>query len=72
MGIATYTSFPVVITAVELMLDRYDRRISDRYKLIDYRERDNKREVVSLSNYMLEVTLPVALGTLIGIGNMFQ
>ena len=62
----------MVITAVELMLDRYDRRISDRYKLIDYRERDNKREVVSLSNYMLEVTLPVALGTLIGIGNMFQ
>lgn len=44
------------------MLDRYDRRISDRYKLIDYRERDNKREIVSLNNYMLEVTLPVALG----------
>lgn len=53
--------FLVVVTAVEKMLDRFDRRISDRFKLIEFREIDNEREIVQLSNYVLEVTLPVVL-----------
>ena len=52
----------MVIQAVELMLDRYDRRISDRYKLIEFREEDNQREVEALSDYFLNVTIPVMCG----------
>ena len=55
----------MVISAAELMLDRFDRRISDRYKLIDYREEDNQKNIVHLSNYFLEVTLPVICGEIL-------
>lgn len=55
----------MVVTAVEKMLDRFDRRISDRFKLIEFREIDNEREIVQLSNYVLEVTLPVVLSLLL-------
>ena len=48
----------MVILGVEAMLDRYDRRISDRYKLIDYREEDNQKQIVHLSNYFVEVSIP--------------
>ena len=52
----------VVIRAAELMLDRFDRRISDRYKMIDYREEDNAKRVVDDNDWMIQMTLPVALG----------
>ena len=52
----------VVIRAAELMLDRFDRRISDRYKMIDYREEDNAKRVVDDKDWMIQMTLPVALG----------
>ncbi|XP_059084326.1 uncharacterized protein LOC131881466 isoform X1 [Tigriopus californicus] len=55
----------MVVTAVEKMLDRFDRRISDRFKLIQFREIDNEREIVQLSDYVLEVTLPVVLSLLL-------
>ena len=52
----------MVIRAAELMLDRFDRRISDRYKMIDYRGEDNAKKVVEEQNWVIVVTLPVALG----------
>ena len=51
----------MVIRAAELMLDRFDRRISDRYKMIDYREEDNLKQVVEKGDWIITVTLPVAL-----------
>ena len=52
-----------MINAVELMLDSFDRRISDRYKLIDYREDDYQKEIVYFSNrFFFEFTIPVAVG----------
>ena len=54
----------VVIRAVEAMLDRYDRKISDRYKMIDYQEQDNQKEIIVLSNYFLNTTVPTILGRL--------
>ncbi len=51
----------MIITAAEMMLDRFDRMISDRYKMIDYREEDNQKQVVGSGNYLLQVTLPVCL-----------
>ena len=52
----------VVIRAAELMLDRFDRRISDRYKMIDYRQEDKAKKIVDDENWIITVTLPVALG----------
>ena len=54
--------FSVVITAVEMMLDKFDRRISDRFKIIDYKEEDNAKLVSALPNHITNVALPVALG----------
>ena len=51
----------MVIRAAELMLDRFDRRISDRYKMIDYREEDNLKRVIEEGDWIITVTLPVAL-----------
>ena len=45
------------------MLDRYDRKISDRYKMIDYQDQDNQKEIIVLSNYFLNTTVPTILGT---------
>lgn len=49
----------MVISAVELMLGTYDRIISDRYKLIDYREADNQKSIVQLDDFLITVTVPV-------------
>ena len=57
----------VVIRAVEAMLDRYDRKILQveyRYKMIDYQEQDNQKEIIVLSNYFLNTTVPTILGRL--------
>ena len=52
-----------MITAVELMLERFDRRISDRYKLIDYKEDDFQKEIVYFSSsYFAGTTVPIVLG----------
>lgn len=53
--------FKVIVLAVELMLDSADRAISDRYKLIDYKEQDNENEVSGLTDYFLTVSLPVIM-----------
>ena len=47
----------MVIRAVEMLLDKYDRKISDRYKMIDYQEQDNQKEIIQLSNKFLNVTI---------------
>merc|ERR1719510_1429042 len=52
----------IVVGAVEKMLDRYDRRISDRYKMIEYQEQDNQKEIIVLSNYFLNTTIPTMMG----------
>ena len=44
------------------MLDNYDRSISDRYKLIDYRESDYEAEVAGLTDYFITVSIPVMCG----------
>ena len=46
------------------MLDRYDRKISDRYKMIDYQDQDNQKEIIVLSNYFLNTTVPTIMGRL--------
>jgi hypothetical protein len=57
--------FAVVITAVELMLDAFDRKISDRYKMIDYREDDNQKTIIHFSSdYFTTVSIPIMLGIL--------
>ena len=58
-----YNYFSVVINAVELMLDSFDQKISDRYKLIDYRETDFQKTIVFFASaYFVQFTLPVFLG----------
>ena len=52
----------VIITAVEMMLDKFDRKISDRYKIIGYKDDDNAKLVSSLPNHISNVAVPVALG----------
>ena len=59
----------VVIRAAELMLDRFDRRISDRYKMIDYRQEDKAKKIVDDENWIITVTLPVALGEFCAVRN---
>ena len=50
----------MVIAAAELMLQRFDRKISDRYKLIGYKEDDFQKEIVYFSSsYFTNVTIPV-------------
>ena len=52
--------FSVVILAVEQMLGNFDQQISDRYKLIDYKEDDDEKQIIYFSSlYFAEVTLPV-------------
>ena len=62
----------MVIRAAELMLDRFDRRISDRYKMIDYREEDNLKRVIEEGDWIITVTLPVALSKYICKSLIFQ
>ena len=47
---------------VELMLNWYDSEISDRYKLINFHDSDNMKEVVMPVNYFTSVTIPVLIG----------
>jgi hypothetical protein len=51
-----------VITGVQLMLNWYDTQISDRFKLINFHDTDNMKEVVMPINYFTNVTIPVAIG----------
>ena len=52
----------MVVSAVELFLDKFDRRISDRYKLIGYKEDDFQKEIVYFSSdYFAHVTIPIVL-----------
>ena len=52
-----------MINAVELMLDSFDQKISDRYKLIDYRETDFQKTIVFFASaYFVQFTIPVFLG----------
>merc|ERR1719400_2077414 len=52
----------MVIAAAELMLQRFDRKISDRYKLIGYKEDDFQKEIIYFSSsYFTNVTIPVLL-----------
>ena len=52
----------VVIAAAELMLQSFDRKISDRYKLIGYKEDDFQKEIVYFSSsYFTNVTIPVLI-----------
>lgn len=45
------------------MLDRFDRRISDRYKLIDYKEEDDQKEIIYFSNeFFAEISVPIMSG----------
>ena len=58
-----YDFFLVVINAVELMLDTFDQRISNRYKLIDYRETDFQKTIIHFSSaYFVQISIPVFLG----------
>lgn len=52
----------MLILAVEVMLDRFDQRISDRYKLIEFREEDNQAQIILQANYFIQITIPVMLG----------
>ena len=52
----------VVIDAVEQMLMDADRRISDRFIMLDYKHDDNEKRIANLPNYFWSVTLPVILG----------
>ena len=54
--------FAVVIAGVQLMLEWYDTSISDRYKLIDFKDSDNMKEVVMPINYFTSITIPVLIG----------
>ena len=55
------------------MLDKYDRRISDRYKLIDFRAEDFKSNIISDENYFLSITIPTMCGKyLIKSNNLHQ
>ena len=53
----------VVINGVELMLDKFDKKISNRYKLIDYRETDYQKEIIYFSStYFAQISIPVMMG----------
>ena len=55
--------------AVETMLEEADRKLSNRYKLIDYREDDHQKTIIFFSStFFAEVSIPVMLG-IIGAQN---
>ena len=54
--------FSVITTAVEQMLDKFDRQLADRYKLITYRDADNAKLVSVLPNHFMGVSVPTILG----------
>jgi hypothetical protein len=61
LTVTFFAFFLVIIMAAEMMLDKFDRRISDRFKMIDYREEDNQKKIVSRNNFLIGVTLPVVI-----------
>ena len=63
--------FAVVIAGVQLMLEWYDTSISDRYKLIDFKDSDNMKEVVMPINYFTSITIPVLIGKSLGFPPKF-
>ena len=57
-----FVPLPVIVTAVEMMLDKFDRRISDRFKIIGYKDDDNAKLVSALPDHIANVALPVTIG----------
>lgn len=57
--------FSVVISGVLMKLNWYDSTLSDRYKLIEYRDSDNMAKVVEPINYFTNVSIPVFIGNVI-------
>ena len=58
----------MVIQGVELMLDRFDQDISNRYKLIDYRETDFQKTIIHFSSaYFIQISIPVMSGKYLDI-----
>jgi hypothetical protein len=54
-----------VISGVLMKLNWYDSTLSDRYKLIEYRDSDNMAKVVEPINYFTNVSIPVFVGNVI-------
>jgi hypothetical protein len=54
--------FAVVIRGVQMKLNWYDSTLSDRFKLIEYRDTDNMAKVVQPINYFTNVSIPVFVG----------
>lgn len=54
----------MVIEGVERMLEKYDERIENRYKLIRYQEED-AQEHITLNNHVLNVTVPTVAVTVV-------
>ncbi len=54
-------SLVVVVMAAEQMLASYDLSISNKYKLIDYRQ-DDLNKVATAVSYFSQVTIPVIIG----------
>ena len=50
--------FSVIINAAELMLIKYDFKISNRYKLIRYEDDDATAKLKIGQNHFVEITLP--------------
>ena len=57
----------VIIQAAEVILNKYDLRISNRYKLINYEEEDARANLKVGSDHFLEVTVPAVAVMLMGI-----
>ena len=57
----------MIIQAAEVILNKYDLRISDRYKLINYEEQDAKANLKVGPDHFLEVTVPAVAVMIMGI-----
>ena len=57
----------MIIQAAEVILNKYDLRISNRYKLINYEEEDAVANLRVGPDHFLEVTLPAVAVMLISI-----
>ena len=57
----------MIIQAAEVILNKYDLRISNRYKLINYEEEDAVRNLKIGPDHFLEVTVPAVAVMLMGV-----
>ena len=62
-----FVSLSVIIQAAEVILNKYDLRISNRYKLINYEEEDAVRNLKVGPDHFLEVTVPAVAVMLMGV-----